>query len=85
MYDDEVSEIPYQETVDSLAEMYELLDEDDLAAGLWQKKAKFQETITAISYEQQGIERKRKNKKLINYTFYTHNVGAVPIYIRARF
>ena len=40
--------------MDSLAEMYELLDEDDLAAGLWQKKAKFQETTTAISYEQQG-------------------------------
>jgi len=55
LYDDEVSEIPYQETFDSLAEMYELLNEDDLAAGLWQRKAKFQETITALSYEQQGL------------------------------
>lgn len=55
MYDDEVSELPIQETFDSLAEMYEQLSEDDMAAGLWQRKARFQETITALSYEQQGL------------------------------
>lgn len=26
-----------------------------MTAGLWQRKAKFQETITALSYEQQGL------------------------------
>lgn len=55
LYDDEVSELPIQETFDSLAEMYEQLSEDDMAAGLWQRKARFQETITALSYEQQGL------------------------------
>lgn len=55
LYDDEVSELPIQETFDSLAEMYEYLSEDDMAAGLWQRKARFQETITALSYEQQGL------------------------------
>lgn len=55
LYDDEVSEIPIQETFDSLAEMYELLSEDDMSAGLWLRKSKFQETITALSYEQQGL------------------------------
>ena len=35
--------------------MYELLSEDDMAAGLWQRKAMFQETGPALSYEQQGL------------------------------
>ena len=43
------------EATDSLSEMYSLLREEDLWAGLWQKKAKFTETNTAIAFEQQGF------------------------------
>lgn len=32
------------EAVDSLAELYEVLKEEDLWAGLWQKRAKYPET-----------------------------------------
>ena len=35
--------------------MYELLSEDDMVAGLWQHKARFQETLTALSFELQGL------------------------------
>lgn len=56
MYDFEpsVAQNPQQEALDSLSEMYSLLKEEDMWAGLWQKKAKYQETNIAISYEQQG-------------------------------
>ena len=43
-----------QEAMDGLSEMYSLLKEEDLWSGLWQKKAKYQETNIAIAYEQQG-------------------------------
>ncbi|XP_015785730.1 transformation/transcription domain-associated protein [Tetranychus urticae] len=44
-----------QEANDSLAEIYETLKEEDLWAGLWQKRAKYQETLIGIAYEQQGF------------------------------
>ncbi|XP_030846194.1 transformation/transcription domain-associated protein [Strongylocentrotus purpuratus] len=44
-----------QETLDSLSELYERLEEEDLWAGLWQRRCKFPETATALSYEQQGF------------------------------
>ena len=44
-----------QETLDSLSEIYERLQEEDMWAGLWQKRCKFPETSTAIAYEQQGF------------------------------
>ena len=40
--------------MDALSEMYSLLKEEDMWAGLWQKKGKYQETNIAIAYEQQG-------------------------------
>ena len=42
------------EAMDALSEMYSLLKEEDMWAGLWQKKAEYQETNIAIAYEQQG-------------------------------
>lgn len=44
-----------QEILDSLAELYSLLQEEDMWAGLWQKRCKFPETATAIAYEQHGF------------------------------
>lgn len=41
--------------MDSLAELYSLLQEEDMWAGLWQKRCKFPETATAIAYEQHGF------------------------------
>lgn len=46
---------PQQEILDSLAELYSLLQEEDMWAGLWQKRCKFPETATAIAYEQHGF------------------------------
>ena len=44
-----------QEAVDGLSEIYETLREEDLWAGLWQKRAKYPETLVGIAYEQQGF------------------------------
>lgn len=44
-----------QELLDSLAELYSLLCEEDLWAGLWQKHARYKETNVAIAYEQHGF------------------------------
>uniref|UniRef100_A0ABM0MIW8 Transformation/transcription domain-associated protein-like n=1 Tax=Saccoglossus kowalevskii TaxID=10224 RepID=A0ABM0MIW8_SACKO len=52
---------PQQETLDSLSELYELLQEEDMWAGLWQKRCKFPETATAIAYEQQGFFEQAQN------------------------
>ncbi|RWS25705.1 transformation/transcription domain-associated protein-like protein, partial [Leptotrombidium deliense] len=46
---------PCQEAIDSLSEIYETLKEEDMCTGLWQKRAKYQETLTGLSYEQQGF------------------------------
>ncbi|CAL1278798.1 unnamed protein product [Larinioides sclopetarius] len=43
------------ETLDSISDMYLQLKEEDLWGGLWQKRAKYSETSTAISLEQQGL------------------------------
>jgi transformation/transcription domain-associated protein len=43
------------ELLDSLGELYSLLCEEDLWAGLWQKHAHYKETSIAIAYEQHGF------------------------------
>ncbi|XP_072415930.1 transformation/transcription domain-associated protein isoform X1 [Chiloscyllium punctatum] len=54
-YEQESITPPPQEILDSLAELYSLLQEEDMWAGLWQKRCKFPETATAIAYEQHGF------------------------------
>uniref|UniRef100_A0A7N6B847 Transformation/transcription domain-associated protein n=1 Tax=Anabas testudineus TaxID=64144 RepID=A0A7N6B847_ANATE len=54
-YEQESITPPQQEIWDSLAELYSLLQEEDMWAGLWQKRCKFPETATAIAYEQHGF------------------------------
>ncbi|XP_042208853.1 transformation/transcription domain-associated protein-like [Homarus americanus] len=46
---------PQQEILDSLSEMYSLLKEEDLWAGLWQTVAHYAETRQAVTYEQHGF------------------------------
>ncbi|XP_013181191.1 PREDICTED: transformation/transcription domain-associated protein [Papilio xuthus] len=55
IYDHETENITSTEILDSLGEMYELLQEEDMWSGLWQKHAKYRETTVAIAYEQQGF------------------------------
>ncbi|XP_061561693.1 transformation/transcription domain-associated protein isoform X2 [Phycodurus eques] len=55
VYEQESITPPQQEILDSLAELYSLLQEEDMWAGLWQKRCKFPETATAIAYEQHGF------------------------------
>ena len=45
----------FQETLDALAEMYSLLNEEDMWAGLWTQRCRYSETATAIAYETQGF------------------------------
>ncbi|KAG7325204.1 hypothetical protein KOW79_011520 [Hemibagrus wyckioides] len=54
-YEQESITPPQQEILDSLAELYSLLQEEDMWAGLWQKRCKFPEMSTAIAYEQHGF------------------------------
>nr|XP_006000847.1 PREDICTED: transformation/transcription domain-associated protein [Latimeria chalumnae] len=54
-YEQESITPPQQEILDSLAELYSLLQEEDMWAGLWQKRCKFPESATAIAYEQHGF------------------------------
>nr|CAD7427558.1 unnamed protein product [Timema monikensis] len=54
-YDFEPTMSPQQEVLDSLSEMYTLLCEEDMWAGLWQKHSRCRETNVAIMYEQQGF------------------------------
>jgi transformation/transcription domain-associated protein len=48
----------HQEVMDSLAELYASLKEEDLWAGLWQRKAKYAETNIGIAFQQQGFYEK---------------------------
>ncbi|KAL3270789.1 hypothetical protein HHI36_021313 [Cryptolaemus montrouzieri] len=49
------SEASKNELLDSLGDLYSLLCEEDLWAGLWQKHAHYKETSIAIAYEQHGF------------------------------
>lgn len=42
-------------TQDALAKIYATLKEDDMFYGLWRRRAKYSETISALSYEQIGM------------------------------
>lgn len=42
-------------TMDALAKLYASLREDDMLYGLWRRRAKYQETILALLYEQIGM------------------------------
>lgn len=42
-------------TQDALAKLYSTLKEDDMFYGLWRTRAKYSETISALSYEQIGL------------------------------
>lgn len=54
-YDFEPEQSPKNDLMDSLGELYWLLCEEDMWAGLWQKHAHYRETNIAIAYEQQGF------------------------------
>ncbi|GEQ72657.1 hypothetical protein JCM33374_g6344 [Metschnikowia sp. JCM 33374] len=42
-------------TQDALCKLYATLKEDDMFYGLWRRRAKYSETISALSYEQIGL------------------------------
>ncbi|KAK6203402.1 FAT domain-containing protein, partial [Scheffersomyces amazonensis] len=42
-------------TQDALSKLYATLKEDDMFYGLWRRRAKYSETISALSYEQIGL------------------------------
>lgn len=44
-----------------LSDIYALLREKDMLTGLWTKRAKHPETVTALSYEQHGYYEQAQN------------------------
>uniref|UniRef100_A0A1Y1MXI9 FAT domain-containing protein n=3 Tax=Photinus pyralis TaxID=7054 RepID=A0A1Y1MXI9_PHOPY len=54
-YDFEPDQTAKSELLDALGELYSLLREEDLWAGLWQKHAHYKETNVAIAFEQHGF------------------------------
>ena len=38
-----------------MCEMYSVLKEEDYWVGMWLKRARYSETITALAYQQQGL------------------------------
>lgn len=50
------------ELLDSLADLYHQMCEEDLWAGLWQKHAHYRETSIAITYEQHGFFEKAQSQ-----------------------
>ncbi|XP_066597811.1 transformation/transcription domain-associated protein isoform X1 [Prorops nasuta] len=54
-YDFEPDNSPHAEILDSLSDMYNLLCEEDMWSGLWQKHAHYKETLQATALEQQGF------------------------------
>ncbi|KAK9754069.1 FAT domain [Popillia japonica] len=54
-YDFEPDQNPKNEIMDALGELYSLLCEEDMWAGLWQRHAHYKETSVAIAYEQHGF------------------------------
>ncbi|KAF7269505.1 transcription-associated protein Nipped-A isoform X2 [Rhynchophorus ferrugineus] len=54
-YEFEGEQPKQSELLDSIAELYRQMCEEDLWAGLWQKHAHYKETCVAIAYEQHGF------------------------------
>ena len=67
-----------QEAMDALSEMYSLLKEEDMWAGLWQKKAKYNETNIAISYEQQGYFEQAQGAYELAMSKYRNDYSSTP-------
>lgn len=44
-----------------LSDIYSLLREKDMLTGLWTRRAKHSETVTALSYEQHGFYEQAQN------------------------
>lgn len=63
---------------DHLAQMYSIMQEEDLWAGLWMKYAKFPETNTAIAYEQMGFFEEAQGAYDVIMTKYKQEVGTTP-------
>ena len=65
--------LKFQETLDALCDLYSLLKEEDMLVGLWQKRAKFQETNTALAYEQHGFfEQAQQAYEQVTQLFFLH-------------
>nr|XP_039255466.1 transformation/transcription domain-associated protein-like [Styela clava] len=70
-----------QEILDSLCNLYSLLREEDMWAGLWQKRCKFPDTAKAIAFEQQGFFEQAQStyESLMSQARDDHNKGPAPI------
>ena len=66
------------EAMDGLAELYGLLQEEDMWAGLWTKKAKYPETNIAICYEQQGFYEQAQGAYELAMSKYRADVATKP-------
>ena len=70
---------PVQEAMDGLSELYYQLHEEDMWAGLWSKKAKYNETNIAICYEQQGFFEQAQGAYELAMSKYRSDVTNKPV------
>ena len=64
--------------MDGLSELYYLLQEEDMWAGLWIKKSKYSETNIAIAYEQQGFFEQAQGAYELAMSKFRSDVNAKP-------
>ena len=62
-----------------MSDLYYQLHEEDMWAGLWSKKAKYNETNIAISYEQQGFFEQAQGAYELAMSKYRTDVTSKPI------
>lgn len=76
-----------QEAIDALSDIYETLQEEDLWAGLWQKRAKYHETLIAIAYEQHGFFEQAQGAYELAMTKARndYNVNPAPSYLQGEY
>lgn len=76
-----------QESLDALADIYELLKEEDLWSGLWQKRAKYNETMISIAFEQQGYFEQSQGAYELAMTKARndYNVTPAPVWLQAEY
>ena len=83
-YEDELLEPLKVESVECLSHLYLIVNEEDLWVGLWRNHAIFQQTITAVSFENQGFyeeAQKFYEQAMSKAVGYHTNANAPPLII----
>ena len=69
--------VTLQETLDALCDLYALLREEDMLAGIWKKRGKFSDNNVALAYEQHGFfeQAQQAYEQVMTKARADHNTG----------